>query len=275
MINKKYCPNCESGKRKLILDVSGEKDTYLDYLNSKGYLDIDYKNIVRQYWQCEGCGLVYRSPVLDKNEKEILYEYFRDVEFRGENRQEYFNRITSYPRQESENYEKCRFLEKYIPETGTLLDVGCGAGVFIYAFKNYFQKWEVLGIEPTEGFAEFAEKEGIKVDYGYLTENTYDKTFNLISLIHVLEHVDSPKPMLSLLKKYLGSKSLLYIESPSVKDIDYLPSSHDRFMSQHDVIFSESFLQNCLRESGYEIAASEDFISARKRNNVRILAKLL
>jgi rubredoxin len=102
MIQRYFCPNCNGKNRKVVLDVSGEKDTYLDYLNSKGYLSIDYQNIKRQYWQCENCGLVYRSPILQAREKEILYEHFRDIEFRGENKEEYFKRITSLP---PEQYE--------------------------------------------------------------------------------------------------------------------------------------------------------------------------
>lgn len=273
MMERKHCPNCQSKKRKRVLDVSGEKDTYLDYLNSKGYLNIDYQKIKRQYWQCENCGLVYRSPILEPKEKDILYKHFRDIEFRGENKEEYFKRIASLLSGESENYEKCKFLEKYIPEKGTILDVGCGAGVFLYTFKKYFPQWEVWGIEPTLGFAEQARKEGIHIDYGYLTESTYGRTFDLISLIHVLEHIDEPKPMLQMIKKYLLPESLIYIESPSVKDIGYLPSSHDRFMSPHEVIFSKEILERLLKEEDFAIVASEDFVSIRKRNNIAILAK--
>lgn len=275
MIERVTCPNCKSEKRKQILDVSGEKDTYLDYLNVKGYLNIDYQKIKRQYWQCENCGLVYRSPILEEQEKEILYKHFRDIEFRGETKEEYFNRITSYPPEGSENYEKCRFLEEHIPAKGAILDVGCGAGVFLYTFKKYFPQWQAWGIEPTPGFADLAKRKGIHIDEGYLTENTYNRTFDLISLIHVLEHVDNPKPMLKMLKKYLGPENMIYVESPSIKDIGYLPSSHDRFMCQHPIIFSKEVLEQILKEQGYKIIASEDFLSIRKRNNIAILAKTL
>lgn len=273
MIAKNYCPNCESGKKELVLDVSAEKDTYLDYLNSKGYLSIDYQKVNRGYWQCQDCDFVYRIPILDDKEKAILYKHFRDIEFRGENREEYFKRITSYPSHESENYEKCKFLEKYIPEKGAILDVGCGAGVFLYTFKNYFPQWQAWGIEPTPGFADFAKEQGIHIDEGYLTESTYNRTFDLISLIHVMEHIDDQKPMLLMLKKYLGPESMVYIESPSIKDIGYLPNSHDRFMCQHDVIFSKGILEKILQEQGYHIVSSKDFVSVRKRNNIAILAK--
>lgn len=268
MIPQTYCPNCKSEKRVLALDVSNEKDSYMDYLK------MDYEGVERRYFTCEACGLTYRDPVFTEEEKEKLYDRFRDIEFRGEDKNTYFERITSLPKEESENYEKCDFLAKHIPQQGNILDVGCGAGVFLWTFKNYFPDWRVLGIEPTKGFADFANSKGIRVVYGYLKEDTLEETFDLITLIHVLEHVVDFKGMLVILRKYLRPGGLLYIESPSTKDIGYLPPSHDRFMCQHEVIFSKELLEQIFIDLGYELIVSEDFISKRGRNNVRILAKL-
>jgi len=265
-MKKINCPNCQSQKYKIVLDVSREADTYLDYLK------INYKNVDRFYVKCQKCGLIYRNPILDEKEKDLLYEHFRDVELRGENKYEYFQKITSLPPEQSENYQKCVFLEKHISEKGDVLDVGCGAGVFLYAFKNYFSEWKTLGIEPTTEFADVAKENGINIIYGYLKEDTLDTKFDLITLIHVLEHMDNFEEMLSMLKNYLKKDGLLYIEVPSAKDIGYLPGSHDRFMCQHDVIFSKEVLENILTKLGYSIVASEDFISIRNRNNIRTLS---
>lgn len=273
MILKTQCPNCQNKKGKVVLDVSNEKDTYLDYLNSKGYFNLDYQKIKRDYIRCGKCGIVYRNPGLDEKEKEILYEHFRDIEFRGENKEEYFRRITSLPPDQSENYQKYLFLENYIPKKGSLLDVGTGAGVFLYNFKQYFPEWEVTGIEPTPGFADLAKKSGIEIIYGYLTKDTMDRKFDLITLNHVLEHVDDFKGMLNMLRNYLKQDGLLYIEVPSAKDIGYLSSSHDRFMCQHEIIFSKEVLDKVLVNLNYSIVISEDFFSIRGRNNLRIIAK--
>lgn len=53
-------------------------------------------------------------------------------------------------------------------------------------------------------------------------------------------------------KPSLFQTSLLYLEVPSVKDIGYLPSSHDRFMSPHLVIFSKRVLEDILIKLGYK-----------------------
>lgn len=266
-MKKTNCPNCQSPKNKIVLNISKESDFYLDYLK------IDYKDTPRFYVRCKDCGLVYRSPILDEKEKELLYEHFRDVELRGENKYEYFQRITSLPPEQSENYEKSVFLEKYLPKKGRVLDVGYGAGVFLYTFRNYFPGWKTLGIEPTNGFADVAKENNINIIYGYLKKDTFDTKFDLITLIHVLEHMDNFKETLSTLKHHLKKDGLLYIEVPSVKDIGYFPKSHEKFMCQHDIIFSREVLENVLTELGYSIAMSEYFISIRKGNNLRTIIK--
>jgi hypothetical protein len=88
-----------------------------------------------------------------------------------------------------------------------------------------------------------------------------------------LEHLDDYYDMLSIVKKYMSKNSLLYIEVPSDKDIGFLDNSHDRFMCQHDVIFSQEVLSDMATKAGYEIIVNESFISKRKRYNIRLLLK--
>lgn len=231
-MKKTKCPNCQSQESKIVADVSKDRDTYLDYLK------IDYKNIDRFYLKCKECGLIYRNPILDEREKELLYKHFRDIELRKENKYEYFQRITSLPSDQSENYQKCVFLEKYLPKRGNILDVGCGAGVFLYTFKNYFPEWKTLGIEPTTEFADVAKENGINIIYGYLKEDTLNSKFDLITLNHVLEHLNNFQAMLLTLKNYLKKDGLLYIEVPSAKRYR-LPSSFPRplYVSTRDYFF--------------------------------------
>ncbi len=267
-MKKTNCPNCQNEKGKIVLDLSGRGDTYLDYLK------IDYKKVKRFYLECQECGLIYRSPVFDEKEKKLLYKYYRDEKFRKENKYDYFQRITSLSSEESENYQKCLFLAKFLKKEGNILDVGCGAGVFLYTFKNYYPDWEVSGIEPTEGFADVAKEKGINIIYGYLKKNMFNKEFNLITLNHVLEHIENFKGMLSMVRQYLKEDGLLYIEVPSAKEIELVPNSHDQFMSPHLMIFSREVLENILKKLGYLIMITDDFKSVRNQFIIRIIAKI-
>ena len=263
------CKECNTRVGKVVINVDNEPDTYLDYLN------IDYTNATREYIKCDNCGLIYRSFILDSSEKELLYKHFRDFELRHETKEQYFKRIISLPVEDSENYAKCQFLEKYIfkKSKNKILDVGCGAGVFLYTFKEIFNNWQALGIEPTSDFSDIAKKGKFKILNKYLDEHTFDYTFDLITLNHVLEHVENYHQMLIMLESYLDNNGILYIEVPSDLDIGYLDKSHDRFMCQHDVIFSKIFFRNMIKKTVYQIITCENFISKRKRNNLRLLLK--
>jgi 2-polyprenyl-3-methyl-5-hydroxy-6-metoxy-1,4-benzoquinol methylase len=263
------CKLCGSSEGISVLDVSDCSDTYLDYLN------IEYPENGRLYIQCSKCSLVYRNPILTEPEKELLYEKFRDSTLRGENHEEYIQRISSLPPEESENHEKCDFLSKHIDQKGDLLDVGAGMGVFLAAFKRCFPTWNVYGVEPTKGVAELANSHGMTIYEKYLEPDTFkNRTFDLITSIHVLEHTEDPLSHINTLKAYLGADAYLYIETPAVEDIGFLPPSHDRFMCQHDVIFSSNVMSELLARAGLEVVFQDVFLSRRGRNNLRFLAKL-
>ena len=265
---KTNCKFCGSSNADVVLDVSNERDTYLDYLK------IDYNGIDRRYLKCNECGLIYREIILEEEEKSLLYKHFRDFGLRDETKEEYFNRITMLPKEESENYEKIKFLEHFIDKShGSVLDVGCGAGVFLYSFKQEFSNWEAYGVEPTKDFSEVAKKHQINISDEYLNETTFNKSFKLVTLNHVLEHLDDIHTMLCLLKKYMDNDSYLYIEVPSSKDIGFLSKCHDRFMCQHDFIFSIELLHDLLESNGFTITAIDEFISKRGRNNIRVMVK--
>lgn len=267
-MHNSQCPNCKTDDHVVVLDVTAYPDSYLDYLG------IPYAGINRVYVKCASCELVYRRPVLDSSEKELLYTHYRDYEFRGEDQYQYFHRITQLPPSESENYERVVFLKKYMRDTNLrVLDVGSGGGVFLWSLKQHFHHWQLVGIEPTEGFSDAAKQHGITIVHGYLDESTFAHGFDLITLNHVVEHLDAPKDMLRLLRGYLNPGGLLYVEVPSVRDIGYLPASHDRFMCPHEVIYSLLTLTRILTDTGYNIAILDEFISKRGRNSIRILAQ--
>ena len=112
---------------EIVLDVSDHTDTYLEHLNKDYQLGV--KN-TRFYYQCGSCECLVRSMKLTQETMAELYHHFRDEALRQETLDQYFLRITSLPADKSENEEKLKFLSPYIPETGSLLDVGCGLGVF-------------------------------------------------------------------------------------------------------------------------------------------------
>lgn len=149
------CIVCKSTHKKTLEDQCFD-DEYL------ALIDTSYLSQIRRIVTCNECGFVYHDPQLDWADAETLYSKFRDASIRNETPDCYFDRITSLPAEESENFIKVAWIRKNAPELiergGTLLDIGCGGGVFIHTFKNNFSNWNACGVEPTNAFAELAAR---------------------------------------------------------------------------------------------------------------------
>lgn len=267
-MRKGVCKICGGDSGVEVLSLADCSDTYLDYLN------IGYADEPRSFLKCKNCGTIFRDPMLTEEEKVVLYRHFRDQSLRNENGKQYFKRITGLSESQSENYDRNKFLGQYIGATGSMMDVGAGYGVFIYSFLKSFGGWKAIGIEPTDGVSQVAEEHGVKIHETYLKdgmEALFSEEFDLITVNHVLEHVDEPKVFLKMISKYLGDDGLLYVEVPSAEDIGFLPKQHDRFMCQHEMIFDGDSLALLIREVGMRIIKMENFLSKRGRNNLRVI----
>ena len=101
------------------------------------------------------------------------------------------------------------------PQSGRILDVGCGTGDLLAAFLR--RGWEAVGVEPGRQYAEQARKRGITVVEGDLTTDVAASlgTFDAILLAHVLEHLSDPGNMLEVLRPMLRPGGVLYCETPN------------------------------------------------------------
>ena len=166
------------------------------------------------------------------------------------------------------------FLEKHIKPQGVHLDVGGGLGVFSYGFERYFSGWTSFCIEPTPGAGAVASENGVKFISGYLRAGTNiagGQRFDLVTMNHVLEHVDLPAALLAIVGSFLTETGRLYLEVPDQSDCGHLPNGHDRFMSQHEVIFDQQSLSQLVAKAGFQVEHAEVFTSLRNRKNLRLL----
>ena len=167
----------------------------------------------------------------------------------------------------SENFEKYNFLKHFLHNEGKHMNVGGGLGVFCYGFKSFFPDWESICVEPTIGVDKIAKKYGVVSYNTYLAENSkklVGKDFDLITANHVVEHVDNPIEFLKLLKKFINKKGIIYIEMPSSLDIGFLDKSHDRFMSQHEVIYNKKSTEQIAHRAGLKILYNDNYLSKKR-----------
>lgn len=259
--------------RKGVLAEQTFADDYMDMA------DAAYKGRVRRMIVCEDCGFVYHDPQLDADDQAVLYSKFRDATYRGETPDQYFDRITGLPPEQSENTRKVEWLRARtagrLDQPGTLLDVGCGGGVFIHTFLRLCPSWDACGVEPTLTFAALAARRlGKPVIGGVYQPGLFPgRRFDLITVNQVLEHLLDPIGFLKDLRSELAPGGLIYLEVPHIADIGHLPATHDRFLMQHLWFFSETSLTNVCRIAGYEPIAVEKELTIRDRNNAVLLMK--
>lgn len=120
-------------------------------------------------------------------------------------------------------------LQNHRPPTRRSLDVGCGNGILLKYME--FLGYEAHGVEISEWAAEYARREvgATHVTTGTLWDAAYpDNHFGLVTVVHVLEHLDDPVRLLEEALRVLEPGGMLYVEVPaSERDVsDYLVGDH-------------------------------------------------
>jgi 2-polyprenyl-3-methyl-5-hydroxy-6-metoxy-1,4-benzoquinol methylase len=111
---------------------------------------------------------------------------------------------------------KLHLIDSFKTSSKNILDVGAGTGDFLKVCKN--NSWNVFGVEPSLDARTIADKKGIT-----LQENLSEVKnihFDVITLWHVLEHVEDLSAYISALNKLLSKDGKLLIAVPNFKSKD-------------------------------------------------------
>lgn len=96
---------------------------------------------------------------------------------------------------------------------GRLLDVGCGNGRYLTTMRAL--GWDVQGVEFSESGVKACLMSGLRVHHGDLASASFpDRSFDLITARHVIEHIPEPHPFMAELARILRPGGRLVIETP-------------------------------------------------------------
>lgn len=190
---------------------------------------------------CANCGLVFQSPRMTDDELAAFYQQEYRQLYQGD--QEPGAKDLTVQRQ------RAQALAAFVQASGVNfsrhLDIGCSAGLLLELFQDIFGNQSV-GIEPGDAYRAYAQSRGLDVvasleDLAPLASTRFD----LISLIHVLEHLPDPVTYLAHLRQELLSPvGWLLIEVPNLY-------AHDCFEVAHLVSYSPHTLQQVLGKAGF------------------------
>jgi len=135
-----------------------------------------------------------------------------------------------------------------LPPSGQLLDVGCGNGAMLQAFGTLFPEWSLFGYEQNSRYrTRVLALPGVEGFYEDRLE-AIDTTFDLITLVHVLEHVRNPEHLLKQLHGLLAAQGVLLIEVPNATENPF-----DMIIVDHYSHFSATVLSRFVMNLGYEV----------------------
>lgn len=135
-------------------------------------------------------------------------------------------------------------------QTGKILDYGCGTGEFLNSCKTAC--WECNGVEPSKTAREKAEELTNLKLYESL-EHLPNIKFDVITLWHVLEHVENLNEKVSELKSYLAQDGIIFIAVPNHESLDAkIYNSHwaGYDVPRHLWHFSKTNMQQLLTGNG-------------------------
>lgn len=207
------CPWCESEKTKIHLHLKDE------FLSKENF----------QIHECLNCGLLFTEP---RPTKERIGEYYKSEEYYShqENKKGLIPKIY-------ENVKAINLKAKYKMATkglekGIILDIGCGVGDFLHMMEQ--NGWETIGIEPSADAKDIARKRmKAKLLSPEEITNLKEESLDLITMWHVLEHVDDLKSEVQHLYRLLKRGGRLVLALPNFQSFD--AQYYKQFWAAYDV----------------------------------------
>lgn len=194
------CPWCGKPTNHLYLKVK-------DYFLTKEDFEL---------YQCDHCELVFTVP---RPTPEVIGKYYQSEEYYShqQNSKGFIPKV--YEMVKTINLKSKVTMAVGDMAKGRLLDIGCGVGDFLLQTSKL--GWEIQGIEPSKQARDIAQS---RLGFSPLQPSDYEKmpdqSFDVITMWHVLEHVDDLKTQTKELKRLLKPGGRLLVALPNYQSFD-------------------------------------------------------
>lgn len=140
--------------------------------------------------------------------------------------------------------------EGELPRAGALLDIGCGTGEALARFSRALPEWRLHGSELTDRSLPTLRQLRNFVTLYTVPPAEIGQTFDVVSMIHSLEHMPAPLRTLADAVERLGAGGLLFIEVPDLET-----SPFDLLVADHLMHFTRATLEAVAGRAGVAIVS--------------------
>ncbi|MFZ5790015.1 MAG: class I SAM-dependent methyltransferase [Pseudomonadota bacterium] len=138
-----------------------------------------------------------------------------------------------------------------LPAMGRLIDIGCGNGAALASFSKLLPRWELYGNELSDkALPELRKIPNFVALYGTADLEQVPGRYDLVSMIHSLEHMPAPLSTLKAAARLLEDRGALFIEVPDIES-----SPFDLLVADHLCHFSADTLRHLASRAGLAATA--------------------
>jgi len=162
-----------------------------------------------------------------------------------------FQQATGQSRTRSETILETLSRQVPLPAAGRWLDVGCGNGATLRACSRFLPQWKLCGTEVHDvDEAPLRELPGFEqIVVG--PNPDVPGTFDVISFIHVVEHIAGPAPFLRKFADKLKPDGLLVVQVPDCAQNPFM-----LLVADHASHYSTGTMARVVADAGYRILAA-------------------
>lgn len=226
-----------------------QNETFENYLEVNDYT-VSQKKF--QIVKCNSCGFKFTNPRPEQHEIGLYYKAESYISHSNTSKgliAKIYHAVRNYTLK-----NKLDLINKLYPNKGNLLDVGCGTGMFIKVASA--NGWKVNGIEPDEKARKIAEENlSYKIEKKILSSYQL-KTFNIITMWHVLEHVHLLNETVDWLKERITKDGTLIIAVPNheSKDAEMYQEQWAAYdVPRHLYHFSQNSIKQLFEQKGFNL----------------------
>jgi SAM-dependent methyltransferase len=240
---RERCPVCGATQLEELLELEDYPFAGNGVLTQSQAKDLPFQTLRISF--CHGCGMVFQTEQLP---------FATYMEMR--NRQPVPPPMT---KSGLENFESERFFQqllRYAPESGRVLDIGCGYSGMMHRLKE--RGYDVVGIDADERVVKHCTDDGLEVITGRFDEALYEEaSFDIVICRSVIEHIEEPLILLGSIDDLLKPGGLLALETPNMGQA-FASNAFGGFSPQYQTYWSLPTLRYAVTQNGHDILGGYD-----------------